>query len=620
MKNIVFIITLILLFTVQVSAQSDRWQQRVNYVINVDFDVSKHQYKGKQQLTYYNNSPDTLTKVFYHLYLNAFQPYSAMDVRNRTIEDAQPNISDKILNLKPEEQGWIKINQLRCNGNKVEFFTEGTILEVTLKKPILPNSSALLEMEYDAQIPIQIRRNGRDNHEGIDYSMAQWYPKLCEYDNDGWHPNPYIGREFYGIWGDYDVTILIDKNYIVAAGGVLQNPTEVGNGYTNPNEMLNIPKGEKLTYHFKATNVHDFAWGADRDFVHKKITSKAGTVLHFFYQKNENTTSWDLLPQAMDEAEQYMNKNFGEYAYPEYYFVQGGDGGMEYPMLTLITGNRPLNSLVGVSVHEWMHSWYQMMLGTNESLYAWMDEGFTSYASERVMNYLASKGILIDRKPTENAFTNTYAGYLNLTLSGKEEPLTTHADFFQTNFAYSLASYVKGSVFLNQLEYIIGKENFDTGLLRYYNTWRFKHPTPNDLIRVFENQSGLILDWYKDFWVNTTYTIDYSVDSVYSVDDKTTIRLKRNQPMIMPIDLKVTYTNGKEKYFYIPLDLMRGEKPNEGKQKRKELPDWQCTNPTYDVIIDDDLDEISKVEIDPSMRMADVVRANNIYPQIESKK
>ena len=213
-------------------AQPDRWQQAVKYKMDVDFNIKKHQVEGEQILEYTNNSPDTLDKVFYHLYFNAFQPNSMMDVRSRTIIDPDRRVADRIVKLSKSEQGFQKINSLKMNGSKVEFKEVGTILEVTLKEPILPHSIVVFEMEFTAQVPSQIRRTGRFNKEGIEYSMAQWYPKMCNYDYQGWHANPYVGREFYGIWGDYDVKIEIPSNYIVAGTGVLQNKDEIGYGYS----------------------------------------------------------------------------------------------------------------------------------------------------------------------------------------------------------------------------------------------------------------------------------------------------------------------------------------------------------------------------------------------------
>lgn len=597
------------------TAQADRWQQRVQYEMTIDMQVAKHQYRGSQRLTYYNNSPDTLDKIFYHLYFNAFQPGSMMDVRSTTIAGGNNQIASRISKLTPEQQGWIKVSTLRQNGKNTAFETNETILEVTLAEPILPRSSTVLEMDWDAQVPLQIRRSGRDNSEGVAYSMTQWYPKLCEYDYQGWHANPYIGREFYGVWGDYDVKITIDKNYLVAAGGYLQNPQEVGFGYETSSAPLNRPSGDKLVYHFIAPNVHDFAWAADPDFIQNKITAADGSVMRFFWQKGKGyDTQWEQLPAIMDRARTIMNKHFGKYPYREYCFIQGGDGGMEYPMATLITGNRSLNSLVGVAVHEQLHSWYQMILGTNESLYAWMDEGFTSYAETIVDNELAREGVLDGREFKENPFEGTYAAYAALAQSGREEPLTTHADHFKTNYAYSMAAYVKGSVFLNQLEYIIGKENFEKGLLRYFDTWKFKHPNTNDCIRVFEKQSGLELDWYKEDFVNTTNTIDYAITSVEKEGRKTTrVAIGRLGDMAMPLDIVVTYADGTQELFYAPLEGMRGEKPADSSIPRTVLPDHRWVDPVFTFDIPEKAKNVAKVEIDPSHRMADVDFSNNVW-------
>lgn len=598
--------------------QPERWQQRVSYEMLIDMKVQTHQYHGVQRLAYTNNSPDTLFKLFYHLYFNAFQPGSMMDVRARTQPDADSRLT-RIQRLSENEQGWIKVSSLRLNGKNLRFETNETILEVTLDEPVLPHSTVMLEMEWDAQVPLQIRRSGRDNREGVAYSMAQWYPKICEYDYQGWHANPYIAREFYGVWGDFDVKITIDKAYVVAAGGYLQNPLEVGYGYEPDGATVQRPPGDKLTYHFKAPNVHDFVWAADPDYTHSKITADDGSVMHFFWQKGKGyDKQWEELPAIMNRARTIMNRHFGKYPYEAYYFIQGGDGGMEYPLATLITGNRGLNSLVGVAVHEQLHSWYQMILGTNESLYAWMDEGFTSYAETIVENELASEGLLGSRQPSAKPFAGTYAGYSSIVASGMEEPMTTHADHFNTNYAYSIAAYVKGAVFLHQLEYIIGRDNLAAGLLRYFDTWKFKHPNSNDLIRVFEKQSGLELDWYREEFVFSTNTIDYAIQSVEKGERKTTrVVIERKGRIAMPLDILVTYDDGTQELFYAPLESMRGVKPVESDVPRTVLPDHRWVDPTYTFDIPQKTDKIVRVEIDPSERMADIDRSNNVWQSQE---
>lgn len=596
-------------------AQNDRWQQRVNYVMDIKMDVEKHQYDGAQKLTYTNNSPDTLTKVFYHLYFNAFQPGSMMDVRSRSISDPDARVGDRISKLQKDEIGFQKIKKLTQNGRPVKFFENETILEVTLNEPVLPNSTCVFEMEWTAQVPIQIRRSGRDSREGVDYSMAQWYPKLCEYDYQGWHSNPYVGREFHGVWGDFDVSITIDEDYVVAAGGYLQNAEAVGNGYEAEGQKVKRPKGKNLTYRFLAPNVHDFVWAADRDYVHTKITAEDGSLLHFFYQKDkEIREGWEKLPKIMARARTLMNDRCGKYPYKEYYFIQGGDGGMEYPLATLITGGRNLEGLVGVAVHEHLHSWYQMILGTNEALYAWMDEGFDTWAEEWVMNELAREKLVPGLKLEENYLSGTYRAYKALATSGKEEALTTHADHFATNYAYSRAAYIKGAVFLGQLGYIIGQENLEKGMLRYYNEWKFKHPNPNDFIRVMEKQSGLELDWYKEYMVNMVATVDYAIDTVERADKKSTrVVVKKTGRMPMPLDIVVTYKNGDKEVFYAPLESMRGEKPMENKTERTLLPDHRWVDGAYEFTIPEKAKKVVRVEIDPSLRMADMNREDNVW-------
>lgn len=596
------------------SAQPDRWQQRVQYKMDIDFDASTHQYTGNQHLTYFNNSPDTLYKVFYHLYFNAFQPGSSMDVRSRTISDPDRRVRDRIFNLKPDEIGFVKVQSLKQNGSPVSFETAETILEVSLAKPILPGQKVLFEMEFQGQVPIQIRRSGRNNREGIAYSMAQWYPKMCEYDYQGWHANPYIAREFYGVWGDFEVAIHMDKKYVIGATGYLQNPEEVGHGYESAGMKMKLPKGDKLTWRFYAPNVHDFVWAADPEYSHTTLVRKDGLALHFFFQKNDKTEkTWAALPAIMDRVFNYVNQRFGQYQFKKYSFIQGGDGGMEYPMATLILGEGTLNGLVGVSVHELMHSWYQMMLGTNESLYGWMDEGFTDYATDEIMNLLRKEG-LIPGEVEAFPWAGNYSAYFALAKSGLEEPLTTHADHFNTNRAYGTGSYSKGSVFLKQLEYVVGKQAFDQGLLKYFYTWKMKHPNANDFIRIMEKASGLELDWYKEYFVHTTATIDYGVKSVEESGGETIVTLERVGRMPMPLDVVVTYADGTKETVSIPLQIMRGNKPQEEPGMAfRVAADWPWVNPTYTLALPGAKSRIARIEIDPSLRMADINRANNLF-------
>lgn len=571
--------------------------------MDVKLDVSTHKLRGTQKLIYYNNSPDTLSKVYYHLYFNAFQPGSMMDVRSRNIPDPDPRVGDRIASLKEDEIGYQQIRSLKQDGKDVSFHTIGTILEVTLKKPVLPSARTVFEMEFEAQVPVQIRRSGRDSREGISYSMTQWYPKMAEYDHLGWHAYPYIAREFQAVWGDYDVRLTLDPSFIVGGTGVLQNPEKVGHGYEKAGTTVKRPDGD-LTWHFIAKNVHDFAWAADPDYRHEIVSVPNGPELHFFYQPGEKTTdNWTRLKDFTVRHFQYMNKHFGQYPYAVYSVIQGGDGGMEYPMCTLITGERTLGSLIGVTAHEVTHSWYQGVLANNEALYPWLDEGFTDFAANEALAEIFNEG---------DPHAASYAGYFALVKSGLQEPASQHSDHYNTNRAYSTVAYGMGAVFLHQLKYIIGEENFYTGMRRYFHTWKFKHPEPSDFIRVMEKVSGMQLHWYLRYFIYTTKTIDYSVKTVVENEGNTFVTLGRIGDFPMPVDLMVTFEDGTKELYYIPLSQTLGNKPIENQEVlRNDLIAWPWVNPEYTVRINRPVEQISRIEIDPTRRMADVNRENN---------
>jgi hypothetical protein len=580
------------------ATQTTYWQQHVAYTMVVDVDAKNNQYKGTQKVIYTNNSPDELTKVYYHLYFNAFQPGSQMDARSLNIKDPDRRVRDRISKLSADEIGYIKVNSLKQNGTAISYETVGTILEVTLNKPVKAGESITLDMVFDAQIPLQVRRTGRDNKEGVALSMAQWYPKMAEYDFEGWHTPPYIAREFHGVWGDFDVKIKIDKDYVLGGTGYLQNAQEIGYGYEDTSKPIKIPNSEKLTWHFKAPNVHDFVWAADPDYKHDVLKTANGIDLHFLYKKNlapKFLQNWKDLQSKTAELMTYYSKHIGAYPYKQYSVIQGGDGGMEYAMATLITGERKFGSLFGVTAHEMAHTWFQFLLASNESKHPWMDEGFTSYISNKAED-------LILKEAKENPHSGSYKGYNYVVSNNIEEPLSTHADRYNTNTAYSVASYSKGNIFLSQLEYIIGTENVAAGLKKYFVDFSFKHPTPNDIKRSMEKVSGIHLDWYLNEWTQTIHTIDYGIKAV----DGQNITLERIGQVPMPIDVEVTYTDGSIENFNIPLRMMRGNKPTSA----TVIEDWAWASPVYSFKVSKN---VKAVTIDKSKLMADVNDENNIF-------
>ncbi|AWG20801.1 peptidase M1 [Flavobacterium faecale] len=593
------------------------WQQKVDYKMNVSMDVEKFQYKGDQQLVYTNNSPDTLKKVYYHLFNNAFQPGSEMDERLHTIKDPDARMTGKekngkenrIKNLKPNEIGFLNITNLKQDGAVAKTKVTGTVLEVFLAKPILPHSSTTLTLDFNGQVPVQIRRSGRNNSEGVALSMSQWYPKLAEFDFEGWHADPYIAREFHGVWGDFDVNITIDKAYTIGGSGYLQNPNEIGHGYQDKGLEVTYPKKAKtLTWHFVAPMVHDFAWAADPNYAHDILKGPNNVDIHFLY-KNEPATveKWKQVEPMMVKVMEGYNKKVGPYPYKQYSFIQGGDGGMEYAMCTLMLGNGTVDGIYGTATHELGHSWFQHILASNESKHPWMDEGFTTYIQDWVINDLAAT-------KESNPFEGNYKTYYYLVNSGKEQPQTTHGDRYDENRSYSIASYVKGSIYLSQLGYLIGQNNLDKTLNRYFEDFKFKHPTPNDITRTAERVSGAELDWYLTDWTQTVNTIDYGIKEVTEKDNNTVVALERIGRMPMPMDILVEYTDGTKESFYVPLRMMYFEKENPTPEiKRTILKDWPWAASNYEFSISKNKSSIKKITLDPSGLMADVKQSNNTY-------
>ncbi|MBB4800666.1 hypothetical protein HNP37_000705 [Flavobacterium nitrogenifigens] len=623
MRKIILLSFLSLGFTSAFAQSAPYWQQHADYKMEVSMDVKNYQYKGKQELVYTNNSPDTLKKVFYHLYPNAFQPGSEMDARLHFIKDPDARMVNKVKGadgkeikqsrietLKPNEIGFLKITNFKQDGVTAQTRVSNTVLEVTLAKPILPNSKTTFTLDFDGQVPVQIRRSGRNNSEGIELSMSQWYPKLAEFDFEGWHADPYIAREFHGVWGNFDVKITIDKEYTIGGSGYLQDKNSIGHGYEDEGVTVTYPKKTKtLTWHFIAPNVHDFTWAADKDYAHDIVKGPNDVDLHFFYKNTPKVAeNWKQLEPLMVKVMEYYNQRVGAYPYKQYSFIQGGDGGMEYAMCTLMLGNGTLEGILGTATHELGHSWFQHILASNESKHPWMDEGFTTYIEDSALNEL--KG---DKKEV-NPFKGNYAAYYSLVNSGKEQPQTTHGDRYDENRPYSISSYIKGSLFLSQLDYVIGKENVDATLKRYFNDFKFKHPTPNDIKRTAERVSGAELDWYLVDWTQTLNTIDYGIKDVADNAGKTTVTLERIGRMPMPIDLKVDYTDGTSETFYIPLRMMNFIKPNPNpNEKRTVLEDWAWAQQNYSFTIDKNKTSIKKITIDPSGLMADVKQANNVF-------
>ena len=598
--------TLSLLASFLVHAQCDRWQQRIKCDISVELDAQDHTYSGTEVLTYANNSPDTLRMLYFHLYPNAFRPGSEMDVRSTTIKDPDRRVGDRISGLAAHEMGALTCSRIEQGGRALRMEPLGTILRVHLDRPLLPGKRTALRIMFEGQVPVQIRRSGRDNAEGVAYSMTQWYPKVCGYDHRGWNTDPYVGREFFGEWGDHTLTITMDSAYTIAATGVLTNSNEIGHGYAERTRTQRRADG-RLTWKFAAPRVHDLAWAADKGYRHFTAQVPDGPLLRFLYRSTpERDAVWNELPGYMVRSFQYMNEHFGKYPYPEYAFVQGGDGGMEYPMLTLITADRRLGSLVGVSVHESVHSWYQGVLASDEGDYPWMDEGFTEYASKEVMR------VLFPAQGKGRVHEEALNAYLKLAASPDHEPMSLHADHFTTNHGYSTTAYSKGEFFLDQLGAVIGDATLHRGLRHLYRTCGFKHPEPVDVRRSMEKVSGLQLDWYFGEWINTTRVLDHAVKGVQQRNDSLVVTLERRGGMIMPVDVLISGRDGDSRYFHVPLSSTLGPRTEHpGGGVWNVLPAWNWTSPTYSFVVPGRVDRVKAVTLDPFGRQADADRSND---------
>ena len=590
--------TLFILLAFHVSFSQNYWQQHVEYEMDINVDVSDFTYDGDQSIIYTNNSNDTISKVYYHLFFNAFKPNSQMDTRSRTIRDPDRRVGSRIVALEKEDYGDISVISLQQDGKDISHKVNETVLLARLNKPLLPGRKTKLSMVFTAQIPLQIRRSGKLNKEGVDMTMTQWFPKLAEYDHEGWHPNPYIGREFHGVWGNYSVDITIDKDYVIGGTGYLQNANEIGHGYSEkePKES----DSETNTWEFYAPNVHDFAWAADPDYIHDIKQSESGVDLHFFYKPTVNVDDWKKLQDDSVLLMKFFEENIGPYPWKQYSIIQGGDGGMEYAMCTMITGERSYPSLMGVTAHEMAHAWFQHLMATNEAKHSWMDEGFTEYITSLSENY-------VNNKTPEFPHKSSYDRYYLLASSGFEQAQTTHSDRYDYNFAYGASAYSKGSVFLSQLGYIIGKKNLDKTLKRYYEEFKFKHPTPNDFKRVAEKVSDLELEWYLNEWTRTPHKIDYGID-VSLLELQRVITLKRKARIPMPIEVVVSYEDGSSEMYYIPNDLLQGYKSFENDVYLMEPWNWASTEYEFEV---QGNKKVVKVEIDPSKRIADVNQMDN---------
>lgn len=544
------------------------WQQQVNYKIFSRLDVNNHTLKISEILVYYNRSPLPLDTLYFHLYPNAYKDNSTMFAR-----ESKRMGSYKFLRAKASERGWVDIISVTGkSGSSLQFQVDETIMMIVLEKPLESGDSTAVQIEALLKIPKFFSRLG---YKGNHYEIVQWYPKPCVFDENGWHRQGYhaIG-EFYGEFGNFDVTIELPEEYIVAATGIM-----VDSNFDS----------KRKTVRFVAENVHDFAWVCDPDF--EVTTKKIDSILIEIYYTKKYRKKWQNAGDYAVDAVQRYNDWFGKYPYKKLCVVQGYcDGGMEYPNLVIIGASEDnfTRQFECTIIHEIAHQWFYGILGSNEMDEAWLDEGFTSYAEARY--FVGKYGI--DNTFLKSSFLpkirHNYFDRINyyIALTNQlEMPVRTKASsFVDVPFAYQVAAYSKPALFLRYLEGYLGASTFDRILKEYFERFKFRHPQSQDFVELCEEVSGLNLNRFFEDFLHTTKYCDWHIKNI----NKNLLIIENKGEFLLPVDILVETDNGGQ--------VLKIDKP-------------------LDTLSFPLAKKIKKVSIDPYDYTPEANRYNNFYPK-----
>lgn len=509
------------------------WQQRVHYRIAVSYDPERFQIAGQETLTYWNQSPDTLSELYFHLYLNAYRPGSNMARSDAVYGDW------RIENLPARRRGgeWIDRGSL-LKGDSLRPEMDDTIARLGLPRPVEPGESVTVCLAVRSVIPDVPDRMGRT---GKGIFAAQWYPKVCVYDRYGWHRDQHLGSEFYGDFGTYDVRLTLPGHFLLAHTGTLVNPHEVlpdsirarldaggdsavtiwdRSRFTLPSDStMKRSLEQPRTWVLHADSVHDFAWACDDKWIWRRARWD-GTEIHTFHRASD-MKRWNETAAEGARMLEALSRRFGPYPYPRFSIVEEpiGAGGVEFPHIVWVSpryrddGSRRFDSVVA---HEMAHNWFYGMVGSNETAQAFLDEGFTSYAETSVMEMLYGRrgNLTIPGKrprwllPPDDSRTTAWRAYLEFQARGIEEPIVTHSDRFRNPAAYYPSAYSKTETGLWTLRSIAGKERFDQALREYFLTWRFHHPYAEDFFAFMNHALGASYDWFWSSWFLRTDCVD----------------------------------------------------------------------------------------------------------------
>ncbi|MBY0477740.1 MAG: M1 family metallopeptidase [Chitinophagaceae bacterium] len=521
-----YTIVVLLLFISSVSfAQKNYWQQQVNYKMNVTLNDAEHSLDGYAKIEYVNNSPDTLRFIWFHLWPNAYRTDKTA-FSDQLLENGR---TDFYFSNK-EDRGYI--NRLDFRVNTVLAKTEDhpqhiDIIKLILPQPLAPGASVEITTPFHVQLPKNFSRGG---HVGQSYQITQWFPKPAVYDKKGWHPMPYLDQgEFYSEFGNYEVQITVPKSYVLLSTGDLQNEEEknwlkeraasfVAKAQTKkiPNSKNQNTKNkssttkiknsipqqksveETKTLLFKQTNVHDFAWFADKRYIVQADTIQLSNRVVDVYSAYtyEGKEVWKNSIQMIKDAVRYRSAAVGEYPYNIVAAVEarmGFEGGMEYPCITAITPMNTKKQLESVIEHEVGHNWFQGMLANNEQRYAWLDEGINSYYGTRFDQELSRYRTIKKKKKLYDLNFDDHLFLQSFERWKKDQPLNTPSDSL-TETNYFLIEYTRGADFMQLLEQQLGRTKFDAAMQNYFQQWKLKHPSPLDLKSSLEQSTGQNLD------------------------------------------------------------------------------------------------------------------------------
>lgn len=606
------------------------WQQDVHYTINASINETEHVITASEQLEYWNNSPDTLHHVYFHLWQNAFVKGSYL----RELEKAN-KLKARMGQYEASGKGCM-VDSLLVNGKKAVTELDNTILKVYLPQPLLPGEKTTFTMNFETYWDNGATRRRMKMYDAWGfkhYNGVQWFPKICVYDRKfGWDTHQHLNKEFYADFGSYDVSLDFPSNYIVEATGAIQNRDEVlpkelrekldiknfkdKKWEEAPSIIIPYEKGKRKTWRFKAENVHDFAFTADPSY--RIATEYWNGIECVGLAQEPHAGGWQNSAKYVAKIIKTFSEDFGMYQYPKMVAADAADG-MEYPMLTLDGGSNP--GYKGLLVHEIGHNWFYGMVGNNETYRASLDEGFTQFLTAWGMAKL--EGDTISRRPKKlfgklSYYPGTYrdlraySRYIQDALNGDEKPLNTHSNDFGDALhhenGYGLV-YYKTATMLYNLQYVLGDTLFGNAMKHYFDQWRFAHPYFEDFRASIIQYTHVDLNWFFDQWLETTKRIDYGICGIRKIKgaDSFAIRLVRHGEMQMPVDFTVTARNGGRHSYHVPNTWFEKQT---GATVLDKWYGWGNWNKTYEAHVHIP-GGIKNVQIDTTGRLADIYAVNN---------